>query len=123
VGLVLNSPIRRLEELAPKKIAYAVGRARNLVWALIIQTLLNDDKINDWLDWYGQTLAKEADFKRILEQKASSRILPILKSVLADSTYMSKIENEKYSFLRTKELFRRCMDDAFSRFPWTRRQI
>lgn len=123
VGLVLNSPMRRLQELAPKKLAYAVGRARNLVWALLIQCLLNDDKISDRLDWYGQTLAKEADFRGILEQKASSRILPILKSVLSDSNYTAKIENEKYSFLRAKELFRRCMDEAFSRFQWTRKQI
>jgi hypothetical protein len=123
VGLVLNSPMRRLEELAPKKLAYAVGRARNLVWALLIQSLLNEDKISDRLDWYGQTLAKEADFRSILEQKASSRILPILKSVLSDSNYMAKIENEKYSFLRAKELFRRCMDEAYSRFQWTRKQI
>jgi hypothetical protein len=123
VGLVLNSPMRRLEALAPKKLGYAIGRARNLVWALLIQSLLNDDKTGYWLDTYGQTLAKEADFRSLLEQKAGSRVLPIVKAVLSDSNYITKIENEKYSFLRAKELFRRCMDDAYTRFNWTRRQI
>ncbi len=123
IGLVLNSPMRRLEELAPKKLAYAIGRARNLVWALLIQALLNDEKLGDWLEWYGCSLAKEADFRRILEQKASSRLLPVIKAVLSDPTYMSKIENEKYSFVRAKELYRRCMYECYNRFKWTRKQL
>lgn len=123
IGLVLNSPMRRLEELAPKRLAYAIGRSRNLVWAVLIQALLNDEKLGDLLESYGCSLAKEADFRSLLEQKASSRLLPVIKSVFSEPAYMSKIENEKYSFVRAKELFRRCMDECYNRFKWTRKQL
>ena len=123
VGLVLNSPMQRLDERAPKKLAYAIGKARNLVWALLIQGLLNDSKIDDYLDRYGNTLAKEADFRELLKQIASSKVLPILKNVLADKAYEQRIEEEKYSFLRTKEIYRRCLEVAYDEYRWTKKSI
>lgn len=123
IGMALNSPMRRLDEIAPKWIAYAIGRARNLIWALLIQAVFNDDKSADLLESFGRTLVKESDFRGYLERIASSRLLPVLRSVLASDVYMSKIKDEKYSFLRTKELFRRCMDDASSKFKWTKKSI
>jgi hypothetical protein len=121
--LVLNSPMRRLEEVSPSKIAYAVSKARNLVCALLIQGMLNDSKLPTLLDWYGNSLAKEADFREYLQKLASSKLLPILKEVLSDKSYATKIEEEKYSFLRTKELYRRCIDVAYDKYSWTKKSV
>jgi uncharacterized protein YihD (DUF1040 family) len=123
VHLVLNSPMQRLDERAPQKLAYPISRARNLVWALVIQGLLNDSKLPDLLERYGNSLAKEADFREHLKNLASSKIMPVLREVLADKDYNEKIENEKYSFLRTKEIFRRCMDTAYEKYGWTRKSL
>jgi len=123
VHLVLNSPMQRLDERVPHKLAYPIARARNLVWALLIQALLNDSKLSDYLERFGCSLAKEADFRELLRNVASSKVLPILKEVLADKLYQEKIEEEKYSFLRTKEIFRRCMDVAYDKYSWTKRPL
>jgi hypothetical protein len=123
VQLVLNSPMQRLIERSSGKLATPVARARNLVWALIIQGLLNDAKLQDNLDRFGTTLAKETDFRELLKAIAASKILPILKEVLADEGYQKKIEEEQYSFLRTKEIFKRCMDVAYDKYGWTKRSL
>jgi hypothetical protein len=123
INLVLNSPMWELDERAPVKLKYAVSKARNLVWALLIQALLNDSMLKDYLEWYGCGLQKENDFRLLMRKLASAKVLPILKAVLSDDAYQQKIEDEKYSFLRTKELFRRSMDDSFDRYGWTRKPL
>jgi hypothetical protein len=123
ISLVLNSPMEELDQRAPAKLKYAVSKARNLVWALLIQAILNDPKLADYLEWYGCGLQKESDFRQLTRKLASSRVLPILKSVLSDPSYQQKMDDEKYSFLRTKELFRRSMDDAYDRYNWTRKPL
>lgn len=120
---MLNSPMQRLEERAPGKLAYPISRARNLVWALIIQGLLNDPKLPEHLERFGYTLAKETDFRELLKNIASGRVLPILRDVLADEGYQQQIGEEKYSFLRTKEIFKRCMDVAYEKYVWTKRSL
>ena len=123
VNLVLNSPMKELDERAPAKLKYAVSKARNLVCALLIQALLNDPKLSNYLEWYGSSLQKESDFRQLMRKLVSSRVLPILKAVLKDESYQKKIKDEKYSFLRTKELFRRSMDYAYDHFGWTRKPL
>jgi len=34
-----------------------------------------------------------------------------------------KIQEEKYSFLRTKELFTRCMNFAYKKFKWSKKPL
>ncbi|HVX15908.1 MAG TPA: AIPR family protein [Pirellulales bacterium] len=123
VGLVLKDPIQRLEEVATQKIRYALPKARNLTWALIIQALLNDPKLADLLDEYGTGLKKENAFREHLRRLASSRLLPILKEVLAKPEHVERMANEKYDFLRTKEVFNQCKDVAYDKFGWTKKSL
>ena len=57
IHLVLNSPIQRLEERAPEKLGLAIKKARNLIWALLIQAILNDAKLSEKLERFGNSLA------------------------------------------------------------------
>jgi hypothetical protein len=107
IGLVLNSPMQRLEETAPKKSAYAISRARKLLWALLIQAVFNDTKLTSTIDNFGGSLAKEVDFRELLKRFASAQLLPVLRNVLANDSYSQKIAAEKCSFLRTRETFQR----------------
>jgi hypothetical protein len=34
-----------------------------------------------------------------------------------------RLEREKYDFLRTKEIFQRCMDYAHREFGWTKKSL
>jgi len=123
VHLVLKSPMQRLEERASQKLIYAIGRARNLVWALLIQGILNDSKLTDLLEEFGKGLAREADYREYLKNLASSKLLNILRKVLDDEAYKEKMAQERYEFLRTKEMFRRCMGEAYEQFGWAKRSF
>ena len=123
VGLVLNSPMEELSERAPAKLQYAVSKARNLVWSLLIQSLLNGSNLKDHLESYGCSLQRENDFRTLLRRISSSKVLPILRRVLSDDGYQKNIQQERYSFLRTNALFRRCMQDAFESYEWTRKSL
>ncbi len=85
IGLVLNPIMRQVEERWAEWLRYAIGRARNLVWALLIQGMLNDDAhLPDLLDAHGTDLKKLADFKDYLITLATNKVYLIVNNVLKD---------------------------------------
>src|SRR5262249_33313151 len=92
VHLVLRDPLQRLVERSGQKLAQAISRARNLVWALLIQAMFNDPKLPQVLEDYGTSLRKEAAFREYLRTLASSRLFPILKDVLGRQEYKERVE-------------------------------
>lgn len=123
VGLMLNRPMERLGSVAPQRYAPALRRARNLVWALLVQALLNDAKLADDRETHGTNLNKTKMFRDRLETLASSRVWPILKEVLSVPAYQDKLAKEKYDFLRTKEAYKRAMDAAYAKWGWTKKHV
>lgn len=123
VHLVLRDPLQRLVERSGQKLAPAIGRARNLVWALLIQAMFNDPKLPQVLEDYGTSLRKEAAFREYLRNLASSRLFPILKDVLGRQEYKERLEKERYDFLRTKEVFNQCKDVAAEKFSWLKKSL
>jgi hypothetical protein len=121
--LMLNGPMKKLNETAPKKISYVISKARNLVAALLIQGVLNDDQLPQTLDGYGKTLQKDLRYKTYLNKIATTQLLQLLKIVFAEKNYAEKIEAEKYSFLRNKELFQRCMEVGGKKYGWVKKYI
>jgi AIPR protein len=121
VHLVLKDPVQRLVERSNQKLATAIGRARNLVWALLIQAILNDTKLPQVLEDYGSNLRKEAAFREYLRTLASSKLFPILKDVLSRDEYKDRMEKERYDFLRSKEVFNQCKEVAAERFGWLKK--
>jgi len=104
IHLVLRDPLQRLVERSSQKLATAISRARNLVWALLIQAILNDPKLPQVLEDYGSNLRKENTFRDYLRTLASSRLFPILKEVLSREEYKDRMDEERYDFLRSKEI-------------------
>ena len=60
----LNKIAREIDEAA--KGYWYVPRAKNLLWALLVQGVLNHPKLPAWLETYGTTLSVEADFTQEL---------------------------------------------------------
>ncbi|MBI2378727.1 MAG: AIPR family protein [Deltaproteobacteria bacterium] len=122
-GLMMNRVLVRLGEALPRKYGGALSRARNLSWALLTQALLNDKKRETYLDDFGRSLAKEVAFGEILKQLTTTRLLPILKEVLASPTYQSKVAEDRFDFLRTSEAFKKAMVVAGDKFGWTKKSF
>jgi hypothetical protein len=125
IGLVLNPIMRQVEARCAQWLEYAIRRARNLVWAMLIQGMLNDDAhLPGLLDSHGSDLRKSQDFKDNMITLATNKVYIIINNVLKnDEGYKSKIADAKYSFLTTKELFRRCMDEAYNRYGWSKKNF
>lgn len=118
----LNRIIREIVEKGYQKYAF-LGRARNLVWALLIQGALQDEKLEAKLEQFGRTLSVEADYTEYLRDLASKRVRLIISEALDDQRSRELIVQEKYSFLRTKATFTRCMETAHEKYGWTRRSL
>lgn len=113
----LNNIIKEIENKGPDKYRY-INRAKNLLWALQIQGLLNDPELPNLCERFGDSLAIQADFNQYLKDMASKKVRFIISGALQDDTYREKINDEKYEFLRQKETYNRCMAEAKERYNW-----
>ncbi len=113
----LSAVIREIESRGENKY-YFVRSARNLVWALIIQGLLNDDDLDVLLENYGYGLSVEADFNSIVKEIGTKKIRIILSELIKQKKYEDYLNLEKFSFLKTRNAFIDCMAVAKKRFGW-----
>ena len=121
VGLMISRIIGRLKEIVPAKYYESCPKARNIVWALLIQALLNEKKCTQCRELYGGSMQLEFAFGDLLKQLAAIRVWPLLKDVINSPSYKDKIEQNKYDFLRTADAFKKAMNLAADKFGWQKR--
>lgn len=113
----LNAIINEIESRGENKYFF-VRYARNLVWALTVQGLLNDTYVDDLLENYGHTLSVEADFNSIVKDIGSKKIRIILSELIKQKKYDDYMANGKFSFLKTRIAFVDSMTIANKRYGW-----
>lgn len=113
----LNAIINEIESRGENKYFF-VRYARNLVWALTVQGLLNDSDVDDLLENYGHTLSVEADFNSIVKDLGSKKIRIILSELIKQKKYDEYMVNGKFSFLKTRIAFVDSMTLANKRYGW-----
>ncbi len=113
----LGAIIREIESRGENKYGF-VRSARNMVWALTIQGLLNRDDIEGLLENYGYSLSVEADFNLTIKEIGTKKIRMILSELIKQKKYEEYMNSEKYSFLKTRNAFNDCMSIAKKRFGW-----
>jgi hypothetical protein len=123
VGLMIRPAMSHLRDIVAAKYQTAIPKARNLVWALLIQALMNGGKYQNYLDDYGQSLVKEAPLRELLKKLVGNRVWPILKDLFNSSSYQDKVQQEKYDFLRTAEVFKQAIHAADERFGWKKQSF
>lgn len=118
----LGAIIREIENKGENKYFF-IRYARNLIWALMIQALLNDDEVEDLLETYGHTLSIEANFNEYLKNVGSRKIHFILSELVKLKRYQEFLAQEKFSFLKTKVAFQESMAIARKRWGWEAKQL
>jgi len=98
-------------------------RARNLIWSLITQGLLNDGINLGYLkENYGTDLTLSVDYVEHLKMIATNQVRYILRDVIDENeNYSECLESESYAFLKTKEFFRLCMRKAAEEYGWNKK--
>ena len=125
IGLCLTSVMKRIMNHVAERYGDVVKKSRNLMWAMLIQAMLNDDRnLDDWLERFGNDLIKAVEFKDWLDDLGRRRVYPAISQLLRDDTsYSQRVAAEQYNFCRTKEYYKRCMDIAADRYGWAKQNL
>jgi len=109
-------------EKGANKYAY-VQRARNLLWVLLCQAMLNDPKLEEYAEEFGRGLSLEAQYTDWLSGFATTRCRFILADLVADKLYAPKAAEGNFSFMRTNAAYKRCMEIAYKRWRWVEKRL
>jgi hypothetical protein len=118
----LRRCIQEIIDKGERKYAY-MYRARNLLWALLCQGMMNDKLLEGYCDLYGKRLVIEADFTNCLAEISSTRVRPIIAEAIKVEPYDQKVLDESYDFLRTRAFYDRCMEIAYKRWKWVQKRL
>ena len=114
----LTRIVEEIQDKGSQKNHEYFRRARNLVWALLVQGVLNAPDLADLLENYGGTPTMEADYKEYLKALAGNRVRLILLDLAKIDNNKRDISEGKFNFLRSKSTYKTCMDSAWQRFSW-----
>ncbi|MDH7515860.1 MAG: AIPR family protein [Bacteroidota bacterium] len=118
----LRKLVNDIVEKGPNKYWF-LSRARNLLFALMCQALLNDPRLDELAEAYGADMSVPAGYTETLSTLATTRCRLLLSDLTALPEYAAKLEANEFGFLRGKTAFDRCMRMARERFSWEHRQL
>jgi hypothetical protein len=100
-----------------------IPRAKNLLWALLVQGVLNHSKLPVWVEAYGTAPRNESEFTEELLSLGVGKIRHVIREAVSEPKYKDQLDEERLSFLRTKALYMRCMEVAEERYGWTKQGL
>lgn len=118
----LRKLLQGIADKGPTKYWY-INRARSLLWALLCQSLLNDERCDEWAELYGCRMSIEADYTGELVKLATTRCRPLISAMVADPAYAEKVAAQNLSFLRSNAAYKRCMDTAYNKWKWVEKRL
>lgn len=121
VQLRLTRVIKEILERGERKYAWA-RRARSLIWALLIQGVLNDPELDAHAQAWGTKLTFEPGLVDHLTALAGSKVRLLLGSIVVER-HALELEQERFGFLRTNAVAAACLALARERFGWTKKAL
>lgn len=118
----LPSIIREILEKGSQKYWWA-NKAKNIIWALVIQAVLNDDNLDDLIEDHGKSLSVASNLNEYLKSLGSRKIRFILGELIQQKKYSEFMEQEQYSFFRTKVAYQEAMQIAKKKYGWERKSL
>lgn len=109
-------------ETGANKYAYVL-RARNLLWALLCQAILNDPKLEERAEKFGRGLSVEAQYTDWLSNLATTKCRFIFADLVKDKTYAARADEGNFSFMRTNAAYERSMEIAHKKWKWVQKRL
>ena len=117
VQYALNGVIRDIRARGTNRYTF-LPRARNLLWAILCQALLNDAGLENHAETFGKSLTIEANFRSLVSDLGSRRARILISRLVSKPEYAAQIAEEQHAFLRTHAAFKFCMHVARSEWEW-----
>lgn len=123
VQRALNVMTSAIHEQGETKYWY-IFQARNLLWALAIQGMLNESekKLEELCREYGTDLKLPTGFREYLRNLASSRLRFIVGAV-AEKDFAEELKLSKTKWLTATDTFDQCMVYARKLYKWEKASI
>ena len=122
INFRLNRLIQEIESRGASRYFFA-RKARNLVWALVCQGMLNDKDLESYSERFGTSMVVEVDYTNWVTSLAANKVRFLLKELVEEVPYAEKISTEHYDFLKSKAVFDRCMEIAWKKFRWVKKSL
>ncbi|MCB1179341.1 MAG: AIPR family protein, partial [Leptospiraceae bacterium] len=119
----LKSAQNAIMEASSEKYQEFYSKSKNLIWGLIVQGILNDSKLETYIENFGKNLMIEANFNELVKSIGEKKVRPILSDIWRDEKYQKNITEQNYSFLKTRAVFDKAMLIAKDRYSWTKLDI
>ena len=104
----------------PAKYWY-LKKARNLLWALLCQAILNDEKLEELSGNFGTDMVMSNGFTDYLADVSSRRCRPLIASL--EEKNSEKIEAGDVTFLNKDNAFGFCMGEATEKWGWRKKGL
>jgi hypothetical protein len=118
----LRKLLKEIVEKGPSKYWF-IYRARNLLWALLCQGVLNDDELDYYSENFGCHMTIPAEYTSYLVQLTTARCRILIADLIKDDAYSDKVKEENFNFLRINQAYKRCMDFAYDRWGWVEKKL
>ncbi|MDP2886322.1 MAG: AIPR family protein [Ignavibacteria bacterium] len=118
----LRKLLNEILEKGPSKYGY-MSRARYLLWSLLAQGVLNDDKVEKYLEEFGRDMTIPANLTEYLSRLATTRARFIIADLVSEKANAEKIAEGKFGFLRSNAAYHRCMEIAYKRWRWVEKKL
>ncbi|MFN8207596.1 MAG: AIPR family protein [Bacteroidales bacterium] len=102
---------------------FFVHQAKDLLWALLIQAVLNDEKLDDWAASYGIDMTLSVDYMSGLSTLATNRCRLLLSELIEHEKFAPKVAEQNFSFLKTNAAYDLCMEAAAQRWGWQKKRL
>lgn len=122
VNFRVNVVIKEIIEKGYQKYWWAT-KAKNIVWSLLVQAILNDDNLGELTEDRGKSLSVASNFNEYLKSIGSKKLRFILGELIQQKKYADFMEQEQYAFFRTKVAYQEAMQIAKKKYGWERRSI
>ncbi|MCE9635817.1 MAG: AIPR family protein [Planctomycetes bacterium] len=106
----------------PNKYEY-MSRARNLLWALVCQGILNAPDLDELAESYGRDMTVPADFTERLSALATTRCRFLISDVVGLRENAERLSEGNLNFLRANASYKKCMDFAHKRWKWVEKRL
>jgi AIPR protein len=100
-----------------------LSKARNLLWALLCQAVLNDPDLKRYAESFGSRLVIEPSYTDYLAKLATTRCRFLMSDLLNEPNYAAKAALGNFAFLKTNTAWKRCMEFAHNRYGWVEKRL
>ncbi|MBN1577059.1 MAG: AIPR family protein [Chitinispirillaceae bacterium] len=116
----LNRLIKEIVDKGPAKYWY-LKKARNLLWTLLCQAILNDGKLEELALNYGADMVMSKGFTDYLADISSRRCRQLIAAL--EEKNRDKIEAGEVTFLNKNRAFTFCMSEAVEKWGWRKKGL